>query len=269
MQHPPMENIGIIAGYGLLPEIFVDSVKDRDIYVIGFKKYISRRLLRKVKKYKILNSWNLTETIKFFNENNVNKILFLGYIPHTLLFQNPELDEKATGIFSRLKTKTAMQIFHGLSEELASSGIVVEPINKYLTEHFAEKGVINSLFPTEDELKDIEFGYQVAKHIASLDIGLTVVVKYGTIIAVEALEGTDNCIYRAAKLAGKGCRVVKVARPQQDMRFDLPVIGPKTIKVLSKTKSSLIAVESGTTLILEKNKVIQESKKLGIKLYGI
>lgn len=263
------ENIGIIAGYGLLPEIFVNTVKDKEIYAVCFKKYVPRRLLKRVKNYKVLDCWSLTEVINFFQQNNVYKILFLGYIPHTLLFKNPTLDIKATSLLKSLKTKTSMEIFNALVNEFSYHGITIEPLNKYLAHCIAEKGAINSLIPNEEELNDIEFGYKIAKHIAALDVGLTVVVKNGIVIAVEALEGTDNCIYRAAKLAGQGCRVVKVGRPQQDMRFDLPIIGPKTIKVLAKTKSSLIAIESGTTLILDKEKVIQSSKKLGIKVYGI
>ncbi|MCS7150847.1 MAG: UDP-2,3-diacylglucosamine diphosphatase LpxI [Endomicrobia bacterium] len=263
------EKIGIITGYGLLPEIFVNKVNNFDIYLVGFKRFVSRNIIHKVKKYKILTIWSLSEIIDFFQQNDVTKLLFLGYVPLNILLKNPQLDQKASKLFSQINSKTAMQIFHSLLNELSQAGFTVEPIDKYLNDCFAEKGSINSLTLTEGEIKDVEFGYNIAKSIASLDVGLTVVVKNGIVVAVEALEGTDRCILRAGKLAGSGCCVVKVARPQQDMRFDLPVIGPTTVKVLARSKANILAVESNKTLILKKDEVIKKSYKLGIKLYGI
>ncbi len=262
--------LGIIAGYGLLPEIFVDEVKNVDFYIVGFKGYTNKRLHKYCKSFKLLSDWNLSEVINFFRNNDVNKTVLLGYLPHKILLKNLSFQDKKTEDFIRnLKTRKAMDIFYNLSTEFGKLNITIEPINKYLKKSFAEKGEINGLKLTQEEIEDINFGYDIAKQIADLDIGLTVVVKNKIVVAVEALEGTDNCILRAKKIAGKNCVVVKVARHNQDMRFDLPVIGPKTIKVLKLAKASVLAVESDKTLILNKQEVIEKSKRYKIKLFGI
>ncbi len=264
------QKLGIITGYGLLPEIFIKEVQNLQFFIVGFNRFTSKKLLKYAKGYLLLKEWKLQEIIDFFQYNEVKKILFLGYIPHKILFSKSlQLDKKAKDLFNRLKKNSAMDIFYGLLDEFKNVGIEIEPIDKYLKNSFAEKGSINGLIPTEEEFENIEFGYKIAKQIASLDIGLTVVVKNKVIVAVEALEGTDSCILRASKLAGEGCVVVKVARPNQDMRFDLPVIGPKTVKILTSAKVKVIAVESDKTLILNKKEVIERTKKSGIKLYGI
>ncbi|MFN3550427.1 MAG: LpxI family protein [Endomicrobiia bacterium] len=263
-------SLGIIAGLGLLPEIFVTEVKNVDFYIISFKNYFNKKILNSSIKFKILTEWNLNEVIDFFKQNNVKNVVFLGYIPHKILLEDKiKLDIKAQCVFNKLKKNSAMEIFKGLVEEFNNSAIQIDTIDKYIKNSFAEKGEINGLKLTEDEFENIKFGYEIAKEIARLDIGLTVVMKNKIVIAVEALEGTDKCILRAVKLAGKDCCVVKVARPNQDMRFDLPVIGPTTVKVLNFAKAKVLAVESEKTLILNKEYVIEKTKKLGIKLYGI
>ncbi len=263
-------SLGIVAGLGLLAESFVNEVKNIDFYIVSFKNYLNKKILKSAKKFKILNEWNLNELINFFKQNSVKNVVFLGYIPHKILLKDKiKLDSKAQDLFNKLKKNSAMEIFKGLVEEFSSSGIQIDVIDKYIKNSFAEKGEINGLKLTEDEFENIKFAYEIAKEIARLDIGLTVVVKNKIIIAVEALEGTDKCILRGAKLAGEGCCIIKVARPNQDMRFDLPVIGPKTVKVLNFAKAKVLAVESEKTLILNKEYVIEKTKKLGIKLYGI
>lgn len=263
-------SLGIISGFGLLPEIFVNEVKDVDFYIVGFKKYINKKILKSSIKFKILNRWDLSEIINFFKENNIKNVILLGYIPHKILLKDKiPMDEKAQSIFSKLRRNSAMEIFGSLVKEFANSEIEVEPINKYLSNSFAEKGEINGLKLTEEDFENVKFGYNIAKEIARLDIGLTVVVKNKIVVAVEGLEGTDQCIIRGKKVAGKGCYVIKVSRPNQDMRFDLPVIGPKTVEILNSNKIKVLAVESEKTLILNKPYVIERTKKLGIKLYGL
>ncbi|MCS7228026.1 MAG: UDP-2,3-diacylglucosamine diphosphatase LpxI, partial [Endomicrobia bacterium] len=269
-------NLGIIAGSGLLPEVFISEIKNNNytknlnLYLAGFKYYTSKKLKYYVKQFCIFNSWSLTEIISFFKLNNVKSIVLLGYIPHKLLFNNNlSIDEKTKEFIIKLKSKTAMNFFHNLAEQFIKEGFIIEPLDKYIKSSFAEKGEINQLCLSEEEMENVKFGFNIAKRLSELDIGLTVVVKDKVVISVEAIEGTDNCILRAKKLAGKGCCVVKVARPHQDMRFDLPVVGPKTINVLRQAKATVLAIESGKTVILNKQDVIQKSKRFGIKLYGI
>ena len=263
-------SLGIIAGFGLLPQIFVKEVKNTDFYIVGFKKYFSKKLLKYAKNYHVLNRWDLEEIINFFIQNNVKNILFLGYVPHKiLLYKNIPMAEGTKMFFNKLLKNSAMGIFYALETEFSKYGILIEPIDKYLKNSFAEKGELNGVKLDNEDFENINFGYHIAKRLAEVDIGLTVIVKNKIVVAVEAIEGTDNCIMRAKKIAGKGCYVIKVARPNQDMRFDLPVIGPTTVKVLSKAKVKAVAVEANKTLILEKQRVLEETKKLGIPVYGI
>lgn len=264
------EPLGLIAGFGTLPFVFAKEIKNVDLYIAGFKKITSKKLAKYSKSINFFNLGELQEIIKFFKTNSVKKILLLGYVPHQILTsQNYNLDLTAVKMFSKIKSNTAMNIFNGLVKEFELENISIEPIDKYLPQMFASDGLMTEGVLEKDELENIEFGYNVAKEVARLDIGLTVVVKNKVIVSVEALEGTDKCILRSKKLAGEGCIVVKVSRPNQDMRFDLPVIGPKTVKVLKKAKIKILAVEKNKTLIIDKPNVIKNLNKVGIKLYGI
>jgi DUF1009 family protein len=264
------ERLGLIAGFGVLPFIFAKENKNFDLYIAGFKKITPKKLSKYSKETNFFSLGDLEKIINFFKKNFVNKILLLGYVPHQILTtQNYNLDLKALNMFSKIKTNTAMNIFGGLLKEFLKENISIEPIDKYLGNMFATSGLMTEGSLNNDEIENIQFGYNIAKEVSKLDIGLTVVVKNKVIVAVEALEGTDRCILRSHKIAGKDCIVIKVARPNQDMRFDLPVIGPKTVKVLKKAKIKVLAVEKNKTLIIDKQNVIKKLNDLGIKLYGI
>ncbi|MCS7230933.1 MAG: UDP-2,3-diacylglucosamine diphosphatase LpxI [Elusimicrobiota bacterium] len=265
-------NIGIICGYGLLPELFLkENYKKYNLFVITFKNYYSKKIKKYTSNFFVLDSWELQKIIEYLKKNSIENIVFLGYIPHLLLLNNHSLktDFRTFNMLNKIPNYTASEFFKGLIEEFKKENITIEPLDKFLKDMFAPEGKINQMEITEYDLENIQFGYKIAKQVASLDIGLTVAVKNKIVVAVEALEGTDKCILRAYKIAKDGCYIIKVARPNQDMRFDLPVIGPKTLKVAKLAKVSVIAVESKKTLILNKQEVIEKSKKLNIKLYGI
>lgn len=262
--------LGLIAGYGVLPLIFSKEIKNYELYIAGFKNFTSKKLKLFAKELKLFNLGELQNIIQFFKSYEVTNVVFIGYVPHKILVENNvHLDSRAEKMFSRLGNNLAMSIFKGLTEEFHKEGIKIDPINHYLPHLFADKGEMTSLSLTQEEIENITFGYNIAKEIANLDIGLTIVVKNKIVVSVEGLEGTDKCILRGGKLAGKGCCVIKVARPNQDMRFDLPVIGPRTVRILNHIKASVIAVESGKTLIIDKDKVINKLNLLKIKLFGI
>lgn len=264
------ERIGLIAGFGVLPFVFAKEIKNFDLYIAGFKKITPKKLAKYSKSINFFDLGDLEGIIKFFKTNLVEKILLLGYVPHQILTsQKYKLDLTASKMFSKIKTNTAMNIFNGLVKEFADEGITVEPVDKYLANMFATSGLMTENSLEKDEIENIQFGYTIAKEVARLDIGLTVVVKNKVVVAIEALEGTDKCILRSKKLAGGNCIVVKVARPNQDMRFDLPVIGLRTVKVLKKAKIKILAVEKNKTLIIDKQNVIKKLNDSGIKLYGI
>jgi DUF1009 family protein len=193
----------------------------------------------------------------------------LGYVKHSNLLKNIKFDLRTLKVLLRTKDKRASNILKSVIKELKSEGITILDSRFLLSSLLPDCGFLTKKRIEKKYIDDILFGYKIAKKIAGVDIGQTVVIKNKVIIAVEALEGTDECIKRAAQLAGRGFVVVKVARPKQDMRFDIPVIGFQTINLLKKYKSAGIAIEAGKTFLLNKEKLIQLADKNNIFIYGI
>jgi DUF1009 family protein len=165
-----------------------------------------------------------------------------------------------------LKVKNAETIFGAVGNELRQVGIELLPASAFMESHMAEEGTLSKKNPTEQEQKDIELGLKLAKTTSGLDIGQTVVVKQGTILAVEAFEGTNETIARAARLGGAGIVIVKVAKLGHDMRFDIPVIGLDTMRLLRKVRAAVLAIEAGRAILLEREKVIKAADAIGLCL---
>ena len=194
----------------------------------------------------------------------------LGRIQHySLIFSLHKLDKRAKEFLAKLKDKRAKTILEGVIKELEEEGFKALDPTPYLKNLLVEEGVINNI-PLKDKFKaDVEFGIKMAKEIAKLDIGQTVVVKDQIVVAVEGLEGTDKCIIRGGQLAGEETVVCKAARKNQDMRYDVPVIGLKTLDSMKKAKAKVLAVEAGKTYLLEKEKFIKKADSLGISVVGV
>jgi DUF1009 family protein len=160
-------------------------------------------------------------------------------------------------------------ILRGLARELEAEGITVRESTLYLDNILAPAGVLTKKEPSKDDWKDIDFGWQMAKEIGKLDIGQTVVVKDQAILAVEAIEGTDEAIRRGGRLCREGAVVVKTCKPQQDLRFDLPAVGTQTIATMEEVKASCLAVEAGKTIILDRDAVITAANKAKISIVGV
>jgi hypothetical protein len=207
--------------------------------------------------------------IRFFKEEGVAEVLLAGGIAKTHFFSRFKPDARALKVLSRLRDKKDDALLRAIAEEIESEGMRVIGPAAYLRRHMAPPGCWSERPPTEKEMKDIRFGWDLAKQMGALDIGQSVVVKDQIILAVEAIEGTDATIRRGAKLGRGGVAVIKVCKPHQDQRFDLPVIGPATIRVLSKAGGGLLAVEAGTTLVMDKEKVVAEANRKGVSLFGI
>jgi len=159
-------------------------------------------------------------------------------------------------VLAKLKQRNAESIFAAIGDELAKVGVDLLPATTFLEEFLAPPGLIAGPKLTRREEEDVDLGWKIAKEIARLDVGQTVIVKNGTIVAVEALEGTNETIKRGGNLVRKGAVAIKVAKPHQDMRFDVPVIGVKTIRIAADAKLRAIAIEAGKTLLLEKDTII-------------
>jgi hypothetical protein len=261
---------GLIAGGGSLPLQFLKSAAEKKEKVItfGIAGETGNAIKKISEEYVEVNITALSSIIKECKVRGVKQVLFLGYVRHTNLFKNIKFDLKSLSVIARLKGFTAVQVMGGIIKQFEKDGIKVLPSTHLMEDSLAGKGNISVRKPDKKQMSDINFGYKTARQIAAMDAGQTVVIKKGGIIALEAQEGTDNCIKRGGALAGQGFVVVKTARPDQDMRYDVPVVGLKTLKTIKALNGAGIAVEAGKTFILEPEKVKQYAKNNGLFIYG-
>ncbi len=271
------KKIGLIAGAGLYPLSFAEEASKMGykVYVVSFKGITNSGIEDISEKVKYFNLGQISAPIKFFRENGVKKVVMAGNVPHISIFGNLYPDLRAAKILFRLKSKRANAILNAISDELRKDDIELVNSATFLENLLPKPGLLTSRKPSKKQVADIEFGWKIAKQIAEMDIGLTVVVKEKTIISVEALEGTDECIKRAGQIFKRNSQnpenlvVVKVARPRQDMRFDLPVVGAKTIESMISANATLLAIEAYKTLILEKPKFLKKANENRISVLAV
>src|SRR5207245_9949693 len=207
----------------------------------------------------------LSRLLKFFREQNVHHAIMAGQIaPKNLFDLRP--DWKALLVLAKLKQRNAESIFAAIADELTKVNVDLLPATTFLEDSLAPAGLIAGPKLTRREKEDVAYGWKIAREIACLDIGQTIIVKSGTILAVEAFEGTNDAIKRGGALARKGAVMVKVAKPNQDMRFDVPVIGVETIRIAADAKLRVIAIEAGKTLLLEKDAILDLANRSNISL---
>jgi hypothetical protein len=207
----------------------------------------------------------LNRLLKFFTQNKVQHAIMAGQIaPKNLFDLRPDL--KALLLLGKLKQRNAESIFAAIADELARVDIDLLPATTFLEDCLASSGLIAGSKLSRREEEDVDWGWKIAKEIARLDIGQTVIVKNGTVVAVEAFEGTNDAIKRGGALAREAAIMIKVAKPNQDMRFDVPVIGVETLHVAAEAKLRVIAVETGKTLLLERDAItrIADRSKISI-----
>jgi DUF1009 family protein len=191
-----------------------------------------------------------------------------GQVKHTKLFSDIVPDLTLAGVLFRLKARNTDALIAGVAYVLRDRGIELLDSTAFLEPLLAREGVLTRRSPTADEQVDLAFGYGVADAIAGLDIGQTIAVKAAAVVAVEAMEGTDLVIARAGQLAGRGVRIVKVAKPGQDMRFDVPVVGVATIEAMAAAGATLLSVDAGRTLLIDGEAVIRAADAAGIAIVG-
>lgn len=266
-----MSKIGLIAGAGELPVEFsknaVSKNKDLTVYAI---KGITDKKIQKIALTKWLRLGEAEKLIKSMKEDKITDVVMLGKIEHYHLIHSiHRFDKRARQFFSQLIDKRAKSILEAVLTELKKEGFNPIDPSPYLSDLLVKEGIIAGDKIPDELLPDVEFGMKIAKEIAQLDIGQTVVVKDRIVVAVEGLEGTDECIIRGGELAGKETVVCKVARKNQDMRYDVPVIGIKTLKSMKKVGAKLLAVEAEKTFLLEKEKFTEYANKNKITVVGV
>jgi len=256
----------LVAGSGSLPTAFVKRAKElgNEVFVVGVKGITS------IEANVYLPLGKVGTLVKLLERHNINKIVLLGKFEHKLLFSHLlTLDSLALKILKRAKDRRAQSLIRALIDELEEMGFEFIDPKPYLEELLAGKGPLNSLEPSSQAMEDGLFGFPIAKEIAQLDVGQTIVVKEGTVVSVEAMEGTQETIYRAGKLAGRGCRVIKVARKNQDFRIDVPTVGLDTLEALRQIKADALFLEAGKVYIVDKDKFLKLADKYKISVVGL
>lgn len=266
------DRYAIIAGNGRFPFLVLDAAHDRRVepLVVAIKEEAFPELGKKAREIEWLSLGEVARLLDLLTARGVNKVLLAGQVKHVQLFSSIRPDvvvERALNGMERKNTDALIGAFVGMLE---ARGIQVVDSTLFLKPLLAEAGVMTERAPGEAELADIAYGREIAKKIAGLDIGQTIIVVDRACVAIEAMEGTDAAIERAAGLSnGKRLVVVKVSKPQQDMRFDVPVAGVRTIRVMKRANARVLAVDAGRTLLFEREQLIGEANEAGIAVVGM
>ncbi len=263
--------IGLIAGGGELSSYLLSALKElgHEVVLVGFKDETQDELLQSVSRSIRVEVGELGKAIDFLKGAGVTEAMMAGTVRHTNLFRQPKTDSLTARLLATLTDKRADTLLKGAARELKRSGITLVSAMSYLKPLLPHKGVLTRRQPTDEEWKDITFGHGIARSIAGLDIGQTVVVKHQAVLAVEALEGTDQAILRAGELGRGDVVVVKVAKPRQDFRFDVPVVGVNTVATLKRARATVLAVEAGKTILLSREQVIAQADEANLSLVAI
>ncbi len=269
-----MNKLGIIAGEGKFPILIAKEAKTKgwEVFVICAKNNAKEEDFAPfVKKVITLKLGQLGKALTFFKENSVSKAVMAGRVEHFNIF-NLIPDLRTAKVLASLRDMRAKSILEAAINEFKKEGIEFQSSSLFLEKFIPQKGVLTKRKPTEEEEKNIELGKNISTTLATLDVGLTSVICDKAVIAVEAMEGTDNCILRAGQIVAnnpsknKFLTVVKVARPKQDDRYDLPIIGKGTIKSMLEARANVLAVEAGKTIILDIEEVCALADKNAIAI---
>ena len=265
------EKIGIIAGGGQFPLLFIEAAKKagRSVYVIAHRNETDETVVAAADQSCWVKLGQLGRIIKFFKDNRVTESVFLGTITKTQIFRDILPDLKGLSLWNKIDIKQDDAILRAVAQALENEGIQVLESTLYLKHLLFPNGVLTRKKPNKGQRKDIEFGWRNARAIGSLDIGQCVVVRDCSVMAVEAIEGTDATILRGGRLAKEKAVVVKLRKPNQDFRFDLPATGLGTIESIREVKGSVLAVEAGQSLLFDREKMIRAADEAGIVIVGV
>jgi DUF1009 family protein len=266
------DRYAIIAGNGRFPFLVLDAARDRGVepLVVAIKEEAFPELEKNAREIEWLSLGEVARLLELLTERGVNKVVLAGQVKHVQLFSSIKPDGVVEQTLNGMERKNTDALIGAFVSMLEGRGIHVVDSTLFLKPLLADAGVMTGRAPDESELADIDYGREIAKRIAGLDIGQTIVVAERACVAIEAMEGTDAAIERAAGLSnGKPLVVVKVSKPQQDMRFDVPVAGVRTIRVMQRANARVLAVDAGRTLLFEREQLIEEANQAGIAVFGM
>ena len=269
--------LGLIAGNGRFPFLVLDAARAQghDVTVIATKQEAFKDLDEAAARAGAAIHWislgELGKCISLLKKAGVTQAVMAGQVKHTKIFQlggGLKPDFTFMTLMAKLPFRNTDGLIGAVADLLRDNGIELIDSTALLAPMLAKPGVLTERAPSEDEHKDFLFGYTMADAIAGLDIGQTIAVKHRAVVAVEAMEGTDEVIGRAGYLAGPGVRIVKVAKPNQDMRFDVPVVGIATIQAMRVAGASALSIDAGKTLVFDQDAVLASANESGITIVG-
>jgi DUF1009 family protein len=262
--------LGLIAGNGRFPFLAARAARraGRRVVAVAIREEAAPELEAEVDAFHWVGLGQLGKAIATLREAGVREAVMAGQVKHRQIFADVVPDLKMMGVLARLALRNTDSLIGGVADALAREGIVLLPSTALLQDQLATPGAMTRRSPSREARKDIEYGRQVARSLAGLDLGQTVAVKDRAAVAVEAMEGTDETIARAGHLAGTGVAIVKVAKPRQDMRFDVPIVGLATIQAMRVAGAKAISVDAGKTLMFEKDLMLASANEAGITIVG-
>lgn len=265
------EPLGVIAGNGRFPFLVAEAARraGRRVVVAAIREEALPEIEGAGDEVHWLGLGQLGRCIEVLKGAGVREAVMAGQVKHRQIFSDVVPDLKLMAVLARLAFKNTDSLIGGVADALEREGIRLLPSVALLADQMAGAGPMTANRPSADEAKDVEYGERIARSLAGLDLGQTVVVKQRAAVALEAMEGTDEVIRRAGRIAGPGCVVVKVAKPKQDMRFDVPVAGRGTIAAMREAGARVLAVEAGKTLLIERAELLREAQEAGIAVVGI
>lgn len=266
MEIPPI--VGMIAGNGLYPATFAKAARAAGVGTLVAAAFLDETdpvLAGLVDRIEWMRVGQLGRMVKFFKSHGAARVVMVGQIaPKNLFDLRPDL--RLLKMLSRVKERNAESLFAGIAGELEADGIALLPATTFLDDLLPGPGHVCGPALSARQEEDAAYGFRVAKEVSRLDIGQTVVVKKGTVLAVEAFEGTNEAIRRGGGLGKGGAMAVKVSKPKQDFRFDVPVVGPATVETAAASGVGAIVVEAGRTLLLGKDEVFRLCRERKVSL---
>jgi DUF1009 family protein len=267
----PGEPLGLIAGNGRFPFLAAAGARraGRRVVALAIREETAPELESEVDEFHWVGLGQLGKAIELLRRANVSEAIMAGQVEHRQIFSGAVPDLKMMGLLARLAFQNTDSLIGAVASALARDGITLLPSIAFLGDELATVGAMSRRRPDREEKRDVAYGEGVARALAGMDLGQTAVVKARAAVALEAMEGTDETIRRAGRIAGPGATVVKVSKPGQDMRFDVPVVGPGTLDAMREAGARVLAVDAGRTLLIDRADFVARADAAGIAVWGL
>jgi DUF1009 family protein len=263
---------GLIAGNGTFPFLVLEAARSQgiDMVVAAIKEETYPEIEQHAKTVHWMSLGQLGKLIKTFKSEGVNRAIMAGQVKHKQIFSSIVPDLKMLQLLASLAVKNTDSLIGAVAKMLESEGIHLMDSTLFLQPLLPEPGLITARAPSGEEQRDLDYGYKIARELGRLDLGQSVVICDGACVALEAMEGTDAVIERAASLVnGRPIRVIKLAKPSQDLRFDVPVIGPATVRLMSRLKATALSIEARKTLMIDREEIVREANQSEVAIIAV